>query len=475
MATTNVPQPVFGPIGFIAPTEADILAARALDVDAAMGGGLNPSPATPQGQLATSDTAIIGHVNDTFLFFTNQVDPAFAQGRMQDAIARIYFIERIASNPTVTPCICIGGEGTTIPIGATAKAVDGNLYICTTAGTIGASGNITLPFACVKSGPISCQAGTLNQIYSSISGWDSINNVVDGTLGNDVESRQDFERRRALSVAKNSVGSIASVRGAVLAVPGVIDCFAIENETSKTKVLGNYSLRPNSIYVAVVGGDAAAIAHAIWTKKSPGCDYNGNTMVTVEDQENGYTAPFPQYQVSFVRPADLEIVVSVSIVSTEFVPSNADALIQGAIVAAFAGQDGGPRAKTATEFLASRLYGPIAALGPWAQIMSVKIGSINAPRASFVGSISANVLTVTSIDAGAIVVGDSIVSAAVLPGTIITNFLVGFGGVGTYALSTSQSVTSRAMFSVSANGDSVMPNLDQTPAISAANVATVLV
>ena len=81
-------------------------------------------------------------------------------------------------------------------------------------------------------------------------------NLTDGVLGNDVESREDFEARRRASVAQNSLGSVPSVRGAVLNVPGLLDAFVTENPFGEQTVVGGQILVPNSLYVAAVGGDA---------------------------------------------------------------------------------------------------------------------------------------------------------------------------------------------------------------------------
>src|SRR5262252_6297603 len=140
MATTNVPAPTFGPTGFVAPAESDILAGVQADINAAFGGGLNPGLSTPQGQLASSMAAIIGESNDSFLAIANGVDPAFATGRTQDAIARIYFLSRNPSLPTVLQVQCNGLAGVVIPVGATITDNSGNTYSCTTQGTIQASG-----------------------------------------------------------------------------------------------------------------------------------------------------------------------------------------------------------------------------------------------------------------------------------------------------------------------------------------------
>ncbi len=120
--TTNVPLPAFGPTGLIIPTESAILGGVQADINGAFGGGLNPALTTPQGQLATSLAAIIGNCNDTLLELNNQMDPAFASGRNQDAIGRIYFISRNPALPTVVTCNLTGLPGVIIPVGAQAIA-----------------------------------------------------------------------------------------------------------------------------------------------------------------------------------------------------------------------------------------------------------------------------------------------------------------------------------------------------------------
>jgi hypothetical protein len=189
---TNVPSIQFTDAGLVLPAESAILAGVQADQNAAFGGGLNPALETPQGQLASSTTAIIGEKNNEFAFYVNQVDPDFASGRMQDAIARIYFIDRKPATPTAVVATCVGLAGVVIPVGATAKAGDGNLYTCTEAGTIPVGGSIDLNFACAVTGPIACPAGSLNQIYQSIPGWDTINNAADGTVGSSYNGNTSF-------------------------------------------------------------------------------------------------------------------------------------------------------------------------------------------------------------------------------------------------------------------------------------------
>lgn len=476
--TTNVPKPTFGPNGFIAPSEADVLAGVTADINAAFGGGVNPALETPQGQLASSQTAIIGNTNNDFVSITNQVDPAFATGRMQDAIARIYFLERNPSEPTIVQAVCSGLAAVVIPVGALAVAADGNLYTCTQEGEIALDGTVTVPFACNVVGPIPCPEGTLSTIYQAIPGWDSITNPTEGVVGRDVESRSAFEARRAASVALNSRGSLPSIRGAVLDVSGVLDAYVTENDDVDPVVIGGVTIAGHSLYVAVAGGDQDEVAHAIWSRKAPGCGYTGTTTVVVTDDNPGYTPPLPSYNVKFTIPASLAILFKVNIVNSNLVPADALTQIQNAIVDAFAGADGGQPARIGNTLYASRYYAPVRALGDWAEIVTIHVGSNNTAAASVVGHITGTTLTVTSVNSGTLAVGDTLSGTGgggVTVGTIITSFGTGVGGTGTYVVSNSQTVTATTIIAAIAAADSVSVQINQIPTIAAENIQVVLI
>lgn len=447
---TLVPSPTFGEAGITVPTEADILDGVLADINAAFGGNLNPALNTPQGQIATSVAAAVGDKNAQLMALANDIDPAYSSGRMQDAIARIYFIERKPAQSTVAVCRCYGLTDAVIPAGAQAADQAGHIYVAMAAGTIPVEGYVELPFAAQDTGPIACPIGFINTVYRSVPGWDSITNPAAGVVGSVVESPADFEQRRAASVALNAQGSIDAVRAAVLAVPGVLDAYVTENNGSATSgavftasisgttltvtavssgtittghvilsgsgvvpgtavveplsgtggtgtyrvsisqtvasgsmasAIDGVTLAPHSIYVAAYGGDATAIATAIYTKKSPGCGMNGGTTVNIVDSVN-YAPPFPSYPITFQIPAPTPVLFSVSMQSNGQVPANAVDLIRGAVISAFTGADGGPRARIGSYLFASRFYGAIAALGNWALIYSVQIGIAAANQTS---------------------------------------------------------------------------------------------
>jgi Baseplate J-like protein len=518
MAGTNVPQVVFGPNGFQAPLAPAVLAGVQADINGAFQKTLNYQLTTPQGQLASSWSADIVNANSIFVYYTQQVDPAYASGRMQDAIARIYDLERDPAEPTVLQIACNGAQGVVIPIGATIVDTSGNLYSCTGAGTIPSGGSITLSFACTVPGPVAVPAGDAVSIYQSIPQWDSVS-VVSGVLGVNVESRAQFEARRQDSVAGNSFGAIGSILGAVAKVPGVIDFYGFNNNTAGSVTVGGVTIGAYSIYICVAGGAVQNIANAIFSKKGAGAPMTGTTIVTVYDDNPLYAQPIA-YTIKFQIPTPLQVLFKVLIVSGPLVPSNAAELIQNALIAAFTGSalsasftgsisgtvltvsaiasgalaigqiiedtsgaiaggttitgfgsgSGGlgtytvapsqtvaseamtatapatgltiPRARIGSTLYAAQYVAPINALGAWAQVAQIQIGSANTPDAVVVGNIVGSTLTVTAVTSGTLEVGQNITDplGLIATGTVITAFGTGSGGTGTYTINQPQTV-----------------------------------
>ncbi|KWI89553.1 hypothetical protein WM11_21550 [Burkholderia ubonensis] len=387
--TSSVPPINWAPTGPIVPAESAILTGVLADTNAAFGGNLNitnedgsPNVTTPQGQLASSLAAIIGAKNDDMLEVSNGVDPDLADGRWQDAIGRIYFIERNPAEPTALQVVCVGAANTVIPVGALIKDSSNNVYLCTQAGTIPASGTITLGFACKTTGPVPVPAAGQVSIYQAIPGWDTVT-VVSGVQGSDVESRADFEYRRRQSVALNAAGSVPAVRANVLNIAGVLDACVLDNPLGTSVVNGTYTLAPNSLYVGIYGGAAQDIGNAIWTKKSPGCNYNGNTTVTVQDTSVG-SQPYPSYQVKFQVLTAVPILFAVQLANNPNLPANIVQLVQNAIIAAFTGADGGSRARSNSTIFAGRYYPGVMAIDPSVELLSIQLGTTTANQNSVV-------------------------------------------------------------------------------------------
>ena len=408
IGTTNTPSISWGPLGPQAPSGPAILAGVQADYNVAFSVSFNWAGSTPQGQLASSQSAALNYYNQVMVFYATQSDPAFAQGRMQDAIARIYFLTRNPPEATVLQVSCSGSQ-VTIPAGpssfGTITDAFGNLYQCTGAAALPpGGGSITLSFACTVPGPV--PVPNTVKIFQAIPGWDSAT-VISGVVGTNAETSQQFELRRGQSVAANARNTNDAILGAVLSVSGVLDAYVIDNPSNATLTVGGFTLAARSIYVAAFGGAAAAVAQAIWTKKPPGIPMNGNTSVAVTDQNPAYSPPFPSYTILFQTPSVLPVYFIVNIANSPLVPSNAIMLVQAAIVNAFNGANQG---------------------------------------ASFTGSISGNILSVTSVvPGGTIAVGQALSGANVVPGTTIAGLVTGAGNAGTYTVSIPQNVPATSL------------------------------
>lgn len=429
--TTNVPAPQFTSTGFVAPTGPAILAGVQADINGAFNYTLNYQLTTPQGQLASSEAAVISNAYQEFCYFSTQIDPNYATGRWQDAIGAIYFLDRDPAEPTTLQVNCTGGGsgvGVVLPDGtggttpATIKDAAGNLYALTQSITLPAAGGTVVgSFACTVPGPVAVPPADGVEIYQAIPGWDAVA-VASGTEGTDQENRAAFEQRRRDSVAGNSFGAIGSIIGNVAKVPGVTDYYGYDNSSNAPVTVQGVTIAANSIYVCVAGGTPSAVATAIWQKKAPGCSYTGNTTQTVYDTNPLYASPIP-YAVSYETPASLQILFAVTLVNGPGIPTDAAALVQGALIAA------------ATQ-------------------------GIVGTGATFVGSISGNTLTVTSVLSGALAAGQSLSdnTGALTAGTQVTGLGTGSGGVGTYIVAPPQTVPAETMTSVSA-GSALTPNL----------------
>ena len=114
-----------------------------------------------------------------------------------------------------------------------------------------------------------------------------------------------------------------------------------------------------------------------------------------------------------------------------------------------------PRARIGSVIYAIQYGAVVAALGPWAAIRTIQVGSANSAGAVVVGSVAGTVLTVTAVVSGTLAVGQWVTgldSVSGIPvGTTIVSFGSGSGGTGTYNLSASATVAG-ATFTGSGSG-----------------------
>ena len=295
---------------------------------------LNTEPETPAGQIIDSQTASITQKDSELLYLANMLNPLKATGIFQDALAEIYFLQRKPAIPSSAVIKCTGLPGTVIPVSAQIMSTaDDTVWQNTEAVTIGADGTCECVFECQSSGLISAAAGTLSRINTMVAGWDTAVNPRAATVGQNAETQGAFEARRYTSVGLNSRGTIAAVYARVANCANVVSCIVRENKTNVPIEIDGYFLKAHSVFVSVVGGSDEDIAEAIYNSCSAGCDYNGNTTVSVTD-----SATKAVEKVTFYRPEEFDVYVKVTLQGKDSLPDEYEKTVKSAVYNNFYGE-----------------------------------------------------------------------------------------------------------------------------------------
>jgi hypothetical protein len=337
---------------------------------------LDTEPTTPAGQLIDAEVAEIEAKNAEMLYLANMFNPNVSDGRWQDALGYIYFLERKMDEPTIVACKLTGLNGTVIPYGALVRSLTGHTLVCNRSVSIGAapfaSGQATTTFRVAENGPIEIPPHSVTAIITTIPGWDTVDNEAAGAVGRDRETRSEFEARRGLSVAANSHGSTGALFGVVANLPGVLDARILENIGPNPAIQYGVTVPGHGIVVCVYGGEDAAIAEAIYRKKDNGCDTGGNTTVThtAADHHNAV------YTYKILRPATVNFRIRVTL-GAGGAPTTAQvAALKDALWRDFYGlneQSGNARIGLASTVYASRFYCPALGVPGIRNIQSIQI------------------------------------------------------------------------------------------------------
>lgn len=337
---------------------------------------LNTNSESPAGQIIDSMAVLVTAKDAEFLEMANQFNPKVASGIFQDAIGAIYFLQRKIAEPTVVTCQLSGLYGTIIPAGSVIQNDDGVKLESVGAVTIGADGTAEVEFQTIDTGPITIGAGTCNKIITVIAGWDAVTNAVAGTIGQDVEGRFAFEKRRELSVAFNSHGSRLSLQSALSALTGVLDCLVLENKTNSSVTKLGVTIAPHSVAICIYGGTDDDIAECIYNKLDAGCGTTGETQVSYTSSDNVVNS------YNIIRPAATNIYITVTLNKTANTQSTVVEDVQNAIYNDFYGNDensGNTRRKCGSTIYASSFSVAVIKTAKVTDLVSIYIGVTSSP------------------------------------------------------------------------------------------------
>jgi uncharacterized phage protein gp47/JayE len=289
--------------GISRPSYADIYETLQANFRSIYGHDAYIDPDSQDGQLLAVVAKAIDDTNGTAVAVYNSYSPATAQGVALSNGVKINGIARAIATSSQALVRVIGAVGTVITNGVAGDTSD-NRWLLPASVTIPPAGQIDVTATAEAPGSIEAEAGVITQILTPTLGWQTVSNLAAASPGAPVESDAALRQRQTDSVALPSLTVLASLTGAVAAVPGVTQVRVFENDTDDVDANG---LPMHSIAVVVLGGVADAIAAAILTKKTPGAATHGTTAVSVVDPIG-----IP-YTIRYFIPADVVIKVAVTI------------------------------------------------------------------------------------------------------------------------------------------------------------------
>ena len=216
----------------------------------------------------------------------------------------------------------------------------------------------------VESGIIEQPANTIDTILTPMLGWDSVNNPVAATPGEDRETDEQLRLRFRNGKFDRATNTLDAIYSALINLDNVSEVTIYENDTS---VVDGNGVPAHSFLPIVVGGLSTDIANAIWDNKPIGILSYGNTTVSINDVQ-GFA-----HNVSFSRPNALVIYISMDITTDVNFPANGNDLIKSNIIQYFADNLG-----TGDDVIYSRLYTPVNQVAGH-QVNTLTVGTSPSP------------------------------------------------------------------------------------------------
>jgi uncharacterized phage protein gp47/JayE len=327
MSTVTFPLPTLAAqisaTGISAPLFENIVASEVATEQGIYGSDILLDPDDQDFQRLAIRCVAINDTNNLAIAVYNSFFPGFAQGVGLAAIVQINGLQKDAGGFSTAVLTIAGVVGTVIQAGV-ARDTNGNLWNLPSPVTIPISGSINVTATAQLPGAIAAAAGTINQTFTILNGWQSVTNPDPAAPGNPVEDDAELRARQAESTALTSISPLDSIIAAVGNSGGGIARFVVlQNNTRQTDSNG---IPGNSIAAVVEGGNATSIAQAIQQTKAPGVGTFGTTSIPLVDQKG---LPIT---ISFFELTEVPIFVAMTIQPlTGYVSSTATAAVNALV------------------------------------------------------------------------------------------------------------------------------------------------
>jgi uncharacterized phage protein gp47/JayE len=217
---------------------------------------------------------------------------------------KINGLSREVPSYSTVDVVIVGTVGLTITNGIVADPAGGTQWKLPASVTIPSGGSITVTCQADTLGAVTAPANSITRIVTPSRGWNSVNNPAAAAPGSPVESDSDLRQRQGVSTTIPALTVVEAIRGALLALAGVGRVSYDDNSTGSTDAFG---VPAGNLAFVVEGGDTAAIAAAIFFRKTPGVPTYGTTSATVVD------AYGVSNTIHFYRPTVVTINVAITV------------------------------------------------------------------------------------------------------------------------------------------------------------------
>lgn len=267
---------------------------------------LNTAADSPIGQLNGIFASQLREVWEVLQVAYNGFNSDAAEGFLLEKLSALTgTVKRAASKSTVA-LDCDLNIGTTLIAGTHFANVVGsptNRWTPAANFTAPVGGVQSVNFEAEFAGAVVANAGTITVINTAVTGWNSVTNPTDATVGREADTDAILRQRREDELRATGSATVDAIRADILQDPDVLQCNVFENTSDTVDASG---LPPKSFEAIVFDGTPPAlsndeIAQLVWNTKPAGILAFGLESGTATDSLGFF------HTISFSRPTEREI------------------------------------------------------------------------------------------------------------------------------------------------------------------------
>jgi hypothetical protein len=293
------------------------------------GAGTNVGDDSAIGQILDAIATQLGELHELLQAVYDSFNVDNAEGTALDNLAGLSGVIREAATFSTAVLTLGGTPATVIPAGSQAQVPETTKYFALDEdATIGGGGTVDAQATATSSGPVEAAAGSITEITTPVSGWDTVTNAADATLGEDEETDSEYRERLSASFSIGGTSTDHAIRARVEQLADVSAAVCISNRSLVTDANGI----PGTAFRVVVWPDTAdgpTIAEEIWGPAGmpAGIYSDGDEEYSVTDAQ-GYAQI-----VRFSFATELEIYWDITVTSNADYPADGDDLVEAAVLA----------------------------------------------------------------------------------------------------------------------------------------------